>query len=81
MMVRGKVKCPKCGGEMSEGSTTCMNCRQQPLPATAGRDIQIYNRWQNGEYQADLADYYNLSRQRIGIIIQTVEQWKREGRA
>ena len=59
--------------------------RRFPLPATAARNLEIYNRVTAGEqagvyWQADAAREYGLTRQRISQIVRMVEQWKAEGR-
>ena len=41
----------------------------------SSRNIEIYERDRAGEYQADLAREYGISRQRINAIVESVKQW------
>ena len=82
--------CPNCGGPKTPEAKHCMNCRVSPLPPGWQRNVEIYKKiqagraagWVNGQYYGyvEAAREYHLSRQRIAIIVETVEQWIREGR-
>ena len=70
---RGKVSCPQCGGEMSERSTLCEECRHDQADALA-REVEKW--WAEGATFPEIQERLGWAK---GTLSGALDRWREQG--